>query len=51
MSDLWLQLLFTGVMTGFWLWFLTWEYEHYREGRRQKHWWNADLIKLIKGRK
>jgi len=43
-----LGLLAIGAGTYFWLWYLTWEYEHYRLGKRKKKWWNTDIKDLFR---
>jgi len=38
-----LQLLAVAAGTYFWLWYLVWEYEHYRAGKKPTRWWERDI--------
>ncbi len=38
-----LQLLAIAAGTGFWMWYLLWEYEHFRNGKPRTRWWERDI--------
>ena len=38
-----LQLLAVTAGTYFWLWYLVWEYEHFRNGKPRTRWWERDI--------
>lgn len=39
-----LKLLALSAGTWFWLWYLVWEYEYFRTGKRErKRWWEFDV--------